>query len=114
MKIKHELLRRLLILAREAYPNEVGGILLGKRVINDFVIVPAKFSRNSVHVFWGLIPIYPEFVGTFHSHPSGVLFPSKADLEFFSNFGRVHLIVDGYSFRAFSPKGEEIKLEVIE
>ena len=102
------------MLAREAYPNEVGGILLGKRIINDFVIVPARFSRDSIHVFLNMIPIYPDFVGTFHSHPSGALFPSRADLEFFSNFGRIHLIVDGYLFRAFSPKGEEIRLEVVE
>lgn len=100
-------------LAREAYPNEVGGILLGKRIINDFVIVPARFSRNSVRVFLDLIPIYPEFVGTFHSHLSGALLPSRADLEFFSSFGRIHLIVDGYSFRAFSSKGKEIRLEVV-
>jgi proteasome lid subunit RPN8/RPN11 len=92
MKIRKEVLEALLELSKGAYPNEVGGLLLSNPV-NDFVIMPGKFSRNSVNVYMNQLPIYPTLRGTFHSHPSPDNRPSKADLDFFGRLGREHLII---------------------
>ncbi len=102
MRIKKEVLKRILELSKQAYPNEVAGILLNDPV-DDFVLMPGKFSRNSVQVFLNAVPLYPNLYGSFHSHPLPSGIPSKADLEFFSKFGKEHLIIHyPYEFNCVS------------
>jgi hypothetical protein len=53
-----------------------------------------------------------------HSHPSGALHPSDADLRLFRNWGRRHLILGAPygpgSWRAYDGNGRETALDVLE
>jgi len=116
MKIKKELVERILEISKEAYPNEVAGILLNNPA-SDFVLMPGEFSNYHVYVKMNLIPIYPNLIGTFHSHPTSNNHASQADLNFFTKLGREHLII-GYpyvlnSIAVYKSNGEKSELVVI-
>jgi hypothetical protein len=65
-----------------------------------------------------MLPADLTVVGTIHSHPSGALHPSDADIRLFRNWGRRHIIVGAPfgpgSWRAYDGNGEEVRLEVRE
>ena len=121
MKISRELLTNLVGLSRQAFPREVGGILLvgekgkDKAIIDDFVLTPGQFYEDSVVVHLENIPIYANATGSFHSHPRGIPLPSKADKDFFSRTGKVHLIiaVPSNDVGVFDGKGKPLKLDVV-
>lgn len=117
MKINKKVLKNILALSKNAYPSEVGGLLLGKEIIDDFVLVPAEFTTHSVYVKLYDIPIYPNLAGSFHSHPVESSEPSSADLRFFGKMGKVHIIFaypyDLNSFIAYDSEGKQVKLEVV-
>lgn len=86
-------------------------------VITDLLLVPGTTS-GARHANFQLymLPVDLGVVGTVHSHPSGALHPSDADLMLFRHWGRRHLIV-GYPFgvgswRAYDGNGEETHLAV--
>lgn len=86
-------------------------------VITDILLVPGTTS-GARHANFQLymLPVDLGVVGTVHSHPSGALHPSEADLMLFRHWGRRHLIV-GYPFgmgswRAYDGNGEETHLAV--
>jgi hypothetical protein len=64
-----------------------------------------------------MLPADLSIVGTVHSHPSGALFPSEADLQLFRSWGRRHLIVGSPfgpgSWRAYDGNGAETHLDVV-
>jgi proteasome lid subunit RPN8/RPN11 len=64
-----------------------------------------------------MLPIDFSIVGTIHSHPSLVPYPSEADLELFRKHGKVHIIAaKPYSYsswRAYNFNGEEIEIDVL-
>ncbi|MHB8351724.1 MAG: Mov34/MPN/PAD-1 family protein [Thermoplasmata archaeon] len=106
--------------ARSAYPNEFGGILRADPpgVIADLLLLPgttagrrhANFQLYMMHVDLGVS-------GTVHSHPSGALHPSEADLRLFRHWGQCHIILGapfhGGAWRAYDGNGRETALEVI-
>jgi len=112
-KITKNLFRNLQELSKSAFPNEVGGILIGKEIINDFVLFPGEFSRHYVSLNLFNLPIYPNMVGTFHSHPSGALNPSPADLKMFSKTGKFNIIFSMDDFKCYDASGKQIKLEIM-
>jgi len=116
MKINRSVLQNLCALSKEFHPREVGGILLGRNVINDFVMMPGKFSYGEVLVNMYDVPIYPNMAGTFHSHPTPDARPSRADLSFFSRWGRIHLIIgapyDLNSVKAYDPQGKPVDVVI--
>ena len=64
-----------------------------------------------------MLPVDLGVSGTVHSHPSGALHPSDADLKLFRGWGRRHIIL-GYpygsgSWRAYDGNGRETTLSVI-
>jgi len=65
-----------------------------------------------------MLPIDFTVVGTVHSHPSGAISPSGADMAFFQKFGYIHIITgvpfNKDSWRAFDLYGEPISLEVVD
>jgi len=107
----------VLELCRNAHPNEVGGLLLGKKIVDDYVIVPGKFYNFSIYVRMDQLPIYPDLYGTFHSHPTPNNNASKADLDFFGRLGKEHIIF-AYpytlnSFQAYDSLGKKTQVKIV-
>ncbi|MFZ0831265.1 MAG: Mov34/MPN/PAD-1 family protein [Thermoplasmata archaeon] len=117
--ISRNCLDSALACGRSSYPKEFGGVLRSEEpgVITDLLLVPGTTS-GSRHANFKLymLPVDLGVMGTVHSHPSGALHPSDADLMMFRHWGRRHLII-GYPFgqgawRAYDGNGEEIHLAV--
>ena len=117
--ISRNCLDSALACAQSSYPKEFGGVLRSEEpgVITDILLVPGTTS-GARHANFQLymLPVDLGVVGTVHSHPSGALHPSEADLMLFRHWGRRHLIV-GYPFgmgswRAYDGNGEETHLAV--
>lgn len=103
------------------HPNEGILILRGKykkgQIIVDGLIIP-PFSHTGPtfagfpHTF---LPLDPSYVGTVHSHPSGVAKPSVTDLHNF--FGFVSIIVqspyEDDDLFAYDRDGNLLELTVI-
>jgi len=107
--------------ARSAYPNEFGGVLRADPpgVISELLLVPGGTAgRRHANFHLYMLPADLTVVGTVHSHPSGALHPSDADLRLFRNWGRRHIILGAPygpgSWRAYDGNGEEVRLEVRE
>ncbi|HUI38694.1 MAG TPA: Mov34/MPN/PAD-1 family protein [Thermoplasmata archaeon] len=105
--------------ALSAYPNEFGGILRADPpgVISELLLLPGTTAgRRHANFQLYMMPIDLGVVGTVHSHPSGALHPSEADVRLFRHWGQRHLIL-GHPFgpghwRAYNGNGEEIPLGV--
>ena len=107
--------------ARSAYPNEFGGVLRADPpgVISELLLLPGTTAgRRHANFRLYMLPADLTVVGTLHSHPSGALHPSDADIQLFRNWGRRHIIVGAPfgpgSWRAYDGNGEEVRLEVRE
>ena len=118
MRISKKALDFLLEASKGAYPNEFIGLLVAKNdVIEEVYVIPgSKFEAFSSSIPLTMVPVDMSIVGSVHSHPSpGVPSPSRADLNFFSRHGRIHIIV-GYPFNTdtiavFNSRGERINLD---
>ncbi|MCI4347596.1 MAG: Mov34/MPN/PAD-1 family protein [Thermoplasmata archaeon] len=105
--------------AHSSYPKEFGGVLRSEEpgIITDLLLVPGTTSgERHANFQLYMLPVDLGVVGTIHSHPSGALHPSDADLMLFRHWGRRHLIV-GFPFgpgawRAYDGNGEETRLDV--
>jgi proteasome lid subunit RPN8/RPN11 len=107
--------------ARSALPNEFGGVLRADPpgVISDLLLVPGGTAgRRHANFHLYMLPADLTVVGTVHSHPSGALNPSDADLRLFRSWGRRHIILGApYSagcWRAYDGNGAETHLSVVE
>ena len=107
--------------ARSAYPNEFGGVLRAEPpgVISELLLVPGGTAgRRHANFHLYMLPADLSVVGSVHSHPSGALHPSDADLQLFRSWGRRHLILGAPyapgSWRAYDGNGRETSLEVVE
>lgn len=119
--ITRRALESALASARSAYPNEFGGVLRADPpgVISELLLLPGSTAgrRHANFQLW-MLHADLSVAGSVHSHPSGALNPSDADLQLFRRWGRRHLIL-GHPYgpgawRAYDGNGEEIHLEVIE
>jgi proteasome lid subunit RPN8/RPN11 len=117
--ISRNCLDSALACAKSSYPQEFGGILRSDEpgVITDLLLLPGTTS-GARHANFQLymLPVDLGVMGTVHSHPSGALHPSAADLRLFRHWGRRHIIL-GYPFgmgswRAYDGNGEETHLAV--
>ncbi|MCI4335527.1 MAG: Mov34/MPN/PAD-1 family protein [Thermoplasmata archaeon] len=103
-----------------SYPNEFGGILRAepRDTISELLLLPGTTAgRRHANFQLYMLPADLSVAGTVHSHPSGALHPSEADLTLFRHWGRRHLIL-GSPFtlgcwRAYDGNGREIALEVV-
>ena len=117
--IKRELLHLLLKMGESQHPREFLAVLIEKEgVIDEMELAPGTISGETSASFSPfMLPITMHVAGSAHSHPNGVLSPSKADLTFFPKIGKYHLIV-GYPYtiddwRCYTADGRPHKLEVI-
>ena|SRR3989338_6880038 len=118
-RIKRSVVESIIIASANVYPLEFISMLGGKgKTIEELVVVPAQFGEDYSSYRLDLVPFDREIIGTVHSHPSEYNNPSQADLDSFSRFGEIHLII-GYPYelntiRAFDNKGRKIVLQVVE
>jgi proteasome lid subunit RPN8/RPN11 len=117
--IQRRCLDSALACARSAYPNEFGGVLRAdpSDTISELLLLPGTTAgkRHANFQLW-MLPADLSITGTVHSHPSGALHPSEADLTLFRHWGRRHLILgwpfDPGCWRAYDGNGAETHLEV--
>jgi len=117
--IRQELLNLLLELGRESHPNEFVALLKEKDgIIEELNMLPGTITgSNSASVIFDMMPLDTHLAGSAHSHPSGAIRPSDADIRFFPRSGRYHLII-GYPYRdvdwrCFTADGEPCLMEVL-
>jgi proteasome lid subunit RPN8/RPN11 len=119
MKIKRSLLEMLLIISKENHPHEIVALLTGRKgVAEELIILPFEGGRSSAIIHMEMLPLGMKIIGTFHSHPSPNPYPSSADLDMFSRYGKYHIIV-AYpytmdSWRCFDRAGREVRAVVVE
>ncbi|MCI4363587.1 MAG: Mov34/MPN/PAD-1 family protein [Thermoplasmata archaeon] len=106
--------------AASSFPNEFGGILRAEPsdTISELLLLPGTTSgRRHANFQLYMLPADLSVTGTVHSHPSGALHPSDADVTLFRHWGRRHLILGSPfgpgSWRAYDGNGREIPLEVV-
>ena len=119
--ITRHALESALASARSALPNEFGAVLRADPpgVISELLLVPGGTAgRRHANFHLYMLPADLSVVGTVHSHPSGALHPSGADLHLFRSWGLRHLILGAPygpgSWRAYDGNGRETTLEVVE
>ncbi|MCJ2669193.1 MAG: Mov34/MPN/PAD-1 family protein [Thermoplasmata archaeon] len=118
--IKKETIEMILEASRDVYPNEFGAILRAEEgVITEIMLLPGTLSGSRSAIFQlHMLPIDFTVVGTVHSHPSGSISPSGADVALFQKFGYIHIITgvpfNEGSWRAFDLYGEPVDLEVVD
>jgi proteasome lid subunit RPN8/RPN11 len=119
--ITRRALESALASARSAYPNEFGGVLRADPpgVISELLLLPGTVAGRS-HANFQLWMLHADLsvAGTVHSHPSGALHPSAADLRLFRSWGRRHVILGAPygpgAWRAYDGNGRETNLRVVE
>lgn len=106
--------------ARSSYPNEFGGVLRADPpgTISELLLLPGTTAgRRHANFQLHMIPIDLTVAGTVHSHPSGALHPSEADIRLFRHWGHRHLILGAPfgpgAWRAYDGNGQEVPLAVV-
>lgn len=118
--IRRATLRMILEASRDTYPREFAAVLRAEEgVVTEIMPLPGSLSgETSAVISTHMLPIDFSVVGSVHSHPSGVPFPSRADLAFFRHIGYLHIIVghpyDESSWRAWDHDGNPFPLEVVD
>jgi len=118
-----ELLDSIFEGAKQLYPKETFLLLRGKKSkdairVLELVVPPlAVYGYGFATLPFHMLPMDFSVVGTVHSHPSGNINPSSADINHF--FGRILMIV-GFPFAGtknvavYDSKGEKLILQVTE
>jgi len=121
VRISQDLLQSIFEGAKNLYPRETILMLRGDKkkdliAITELIVPPlANYGRGFANVRLHMLPMDFSIVGTAHSHPSGNLTPSHADLNHF--FGPVLMIV-GFPFThekdvaVYNRNGERLTLHI--
>ncbi len=118
--IKKRTLRMILEASKSSYPNEFGALLRAEKgIIHELILVPGTESGERSALFkLHMMPLDFTIVGTVHSHPSGAIYPSGADLELWRRYGWVHIITGNpfgrEDWRCFTVSGEPRELKVVD
>ena len=122
-KITRKCLDLIFESSKSNYPQEFGALLrvdrVEKNTIVEVVLLPGTISGDSHAIFHlHMLPVDYSVVGTVHSHPSSITRPSDADLDLFSHFGRVHIIVGvssygNVSWNAYEYTGRPVVMDII-
>jgi len=123
VSIDHELLMTIFEGARRLCPRETILLLRGKKkknmiTISELVVPPlANYGQGFAQIRLHMLPMDFSIIGTAHSHPSGNLSPSPADLNHFIG---VVLMIVGFPFKdeknvaIYNRAGEKLALQVPE
>ncbi len=119
VKIRLAALQSALIACRNVYPDEFIALFREKEgVLEELILAPlAEYGRAHSSFSDLHLPTDPSLTATIHSHPNGVLLPSRADLRFFAVKGRHHFIA-GAPYRptdvaCYDAKGRQEKIELV-
>ncbi len=119
VRIRLPALQSALLACRNVYPHEFIGLFREKNgVLEELMLAPlAEYGRAHSSFSEIHLPLDPSLVATLHSHPNGVLLPSKQDVRFFSSRGKWHFI-SGYPYRlqdvaCYDNKGKRVMIEVV-
>jgi proteasome lid subunit RPN8/RPN11 len=122
-KITRKCLELIFESSKSNYPQEFGALLrvdrVDKNTIIEVMLLPGTISGDSHAIFYlHMLPIDYSVVGTVHSHPSSIARPSDADLDLFSHFGKIHIIVGvssygNVSWQAYDYAGRGVVIEII-
>ena len=119
VRLKKDLLKKIIAYAKDSHPNEFGAALTGKEVLTDLeLLYSSTVNRTSV--------MFSKYDGAgsritvdgfVHSHPSGAAIPSRADLRSFNLF--VNNLIIGYPFTgdsiaAYDRVGNRLELEIVD
>jgi proteasome lid subunit RPN8/RPN11 len=119
VSLSAELLDAIFEGARRLYPRETILLLRGKKSkdsveVRELVVPPlATHGHGFANIPLYMLPMDFSIVGTVHSHPSGNIMPSDADVNHF--FGRVLMIVgfpfmDERNVAVYNSHGEKLSL----
>ncbi len=120
--VDRELLQTVFEGARRLYPKEMILLLRGKKKknlvkVSELVVPPlATYGSNFANIPLHMLPMDFSIVGTVHSHPSGNLTPSTADLNHV--FGIILMIVgfpfaDERNVAVYNRNGEKLTLQIM-
>ena len=121
ISVSQDLLQTVFEGAKSVYPRETILLLRGEKkkdliAVTELVVPPlANYGRGFANIRLHMLPMDFSIVGTAHSHPSGNITPSNADLNHF--FGPVLMIV-GFPFTneknvaVYNRDGEKLTLQV--
>ena len=117
--IAREALEFALQVSASSHPKEFAGMLYETNDIITHVDVPiTQSSKVSAVMDLFMLPVNPHLIGTIHSHPSGILTPSDADIKMFVQSGPCHIIVgypyDMQSWMCYDRGGNTKALEVLD
>jgi len=122
-KITRKCLSLIFESSKSNYHQEFGALLrvdrVDKNTIIEVILLPGTISGDSHAIFHlHMLPVDYSVVGTVHSHPSSIARPSDADLDLFSHFGRIHIIVGVSPFgdvtwKAYDYMGHMVSMEII-
>ena len=120
VSISKELLQAIFEGARRLYPRETILLLRGEKKnlikISELVVPPlATYGQSFANIPLHMLPIDFSIVGTVHSHPSGNLTPSTADLNYF--LGSILMIVsfpfaDERNVAVYNHNGGQLNLQL--
>lgn len=117
--IRRDILSLLLRMAQDSHPSEFVALLRERDgLIDEVTMLPGTIAReDSASLLYDMMPLDTHVAGSAHSHPSGPISPSGADLLFFPRTGKFHLIV-GFPYgrndwRCFTADGTPVALEVV-
>jgi len=116
-----ELLHAVFEGARRLYPKEIILLLRGRKKknlveISEVVVPPlATYGSGFANIPLHMLPMDFSVIGIVHSHPSGILAPSDADLNHI--FGIVLMIVgfpfmDERNVAVYNRSGERLMLQI--
>ena len=123
VSINRELLQAIFEGAKNLYPRETFLLRRGKKektrlAISELVVPPlATYGRGFANAPLHMLPVDFSIIGTIHSHPSGNLKPSAADLN--HSFGRIIMIAgfpftDEQNIAGYDRNGEKLALQIVE
>jgi proteasome lid subunit RPN8/RPN11 len=117
--IRQKTLSLLLQIAKESHPNEFVALLRERDgFIDEVNLLPGTTAgEDSARMLFDMMPLDTHLAGSAHSHPSGAIRPSNADVNFFPRTGKYHLII-GFPYsendwKCFTADGEPYVMDVV-